>query len=276
MRTATHETQRQTGGRPSLVRVLVVDDHPILRQGLARMIDEEPDMVVCGEAEDAPQALEAMEALDPGFVIVDISLKGRDGLELVRDLKARWPHVPSLVFSMYDEGVYAERALRAGAGGYLMKQEAIEHVLAAIRTVLSGQVYLSPAVASRVVRRTVGGTGTACPPGGAEAPAVPRPAIDSPVRRLTDRELEVFRLLGHGLPPRRIAERLFRSIKTVEAHRENIKAKLGLRSSGELIRFAAEYSLRAEKGTPPAVPTSDDGSGAGELNQPTATQYPAF
>src|SRR5688572_5504825 len=148
-----------TGSRDPLTRVLIVDDHPVLRQGLMQMIDNEPDMVVCAEAEDGPQALEAIRTDPPDVAVVDISLNGRDGLELVRDLKARLPSLGVLVFSMHDESLYAERALRAGAGGYLMKQKPIEEVVTALRTVLEGHVYLSPDLASRVVRRAVDGDG---------------------------------------------------------------------------------------------------------------------
>ena len=237
--------------RGPMTRVLIVDDHPILRQGLMQMIDNEPDMVVCAEAEDGPQALDAIASERPDVAVVDISLKGRDGLELVRDLKARLPDLGVLVFSMHEESLYAERALRAGASGYLMKQQPIEEVITALRTVLDGHVYLSPQLSSRVLRRAVSG-------GGGETAGDVQVADgrltehQSLVELLTDRELEVFILLGQGLSPRRIADQLFRSVKTIEAHRENIKSKLGLRTGGELIRIAVEYSLRVDKHAAPA------------------------
>jgi DNA-binding NarL/FixJ family response regulator len=229
---------RQT--QSEMIQVLIVDDHPVLRQGLMQVIDEEHDMVVCGEAEDACHALEEMESSKPDIVVVDISLNGRSGLELVREIKARRPSLPVLVYSMYDESMYAERALRAGASGYVMKREEIAEVLTALRRIIGGHVYLSPAASTRMVHRAVDGTAMGKGP---------------PLGQLSDRELEVFQFLGQGLSTRQISERLYRSVKTIESHRENIKSKLELKTSGELLRYAVEHTLELERsgGSGPAA-----------------------
>ena len=229
----------QAKNRPEgMIRVLIVDDHPVLRQGLMQVIDDEPDMVVCGEAEDADAALEELESAKPDLAVVDLSLNGRSGLELVHDMKARRPSTAVLVYSMYDEALYAERAIRAGASGYVMKRESIDEVLAAIRQITRGHVYLSPAASTRMVHRAVDGRAV-CP--------------RSALHELSDRELEIFHLLGQGLSARQISEKLYRSIKTVESHRENIKSKLGVKTSGELLRYAVEQSLELERSTSQAA-----------------------
>jgi DNA-binding NarL/FixJ family response regulator len=208
-------------------RVLIVDDHAIVRQGLIQVLNAQHDIVVCGEAEDAPQALALLESTAPGLVVCDVSLKGRNGIELVKDIHSRRPNLPVLVLSMYDESLYAERALRAGARGYIMKQEVLGKLMEAIRRVLSGEIYLSDRFASAMVRKALDGKSTA----------------SSPFRDLSDRELEVFQYIGEGLPTREIAERLFLSVKTIETHREHIKAKLGLKSSSQLLRYAIEHAV---------------------------------
>jgi DNA-binding NarL/FixJ family response regulator len=207
-------------------RVFIVDDHPIVRQGLEQLINNEPDLVVSGQGEDAYQSLRAIPENRPAVVLVDVSLKDSDGIELLKELRARDPDLPVLVLSMHDESLYAERALRAGARGYIMKQEAPQTLLQAIRKVLTGQVYLSDAMGANLLQRMVGGKkhGKA---GG-----------ELPMDRLTDRELEVFRMIGAGRSVKEIADKLFISPKTVEAHREHIKEKLGVKSSAELLRFA--------------------------------------
>ena len=222
----------QSNIEPTMARVLIVDDHPVLRQGLMQVIDDEPDLVVCGEAKDAEEALEELESSKPDLAVVDLSLNGRSGLELVHDMKARRPSMAVLVYSMYDETLYAERAVRAGASGYVMKRESIDEVLAALRQIIKGHVYLSPAASTRMVHRAVDGKA---------------PCSGSALHQLTDRELEVFQLLGQGLSARQISEKLYRSVKTVESHRENIKAKLGFKTSGELLRYAVERSLELER-----------------------------
>ena len=229
-----------------MTRVLIVDDHPLFRQGLRRVIDDQPDMTVCAEAEESTEALEAIESALPDIAVVDLCLKGRSGLELIGDIKTLRPKLPVLMLSMYDESLYAERAIRAGAAGYVTKDEAAGEVIGAIRRVLAGHVHLSPVLCSSMVRRAATADDVSPAPA-AEAAGAPRHGARpdaSGVQLLTDRELEVFELIGQGLSNRRIAERLFRSIKTVESHRENIKVKLGIASSGQLLRYAVEHSLR--------------------------------
>jgi DNA-binding NarL/FixJ family response regulator len=213
-------------------RVYIVDDHPIVRSGLAQLINQEADLRVCGEAADASAALDGIDALKPDVAVVDLSLHGPDGLELVKSLRSRHLAVPVVILSMHDESLYAERALRAGARAYLMKQEAPEQVLVALRRVLAGEVYVSDRMSSRLLRQMAGG-----------AP----PAGDSPLRGLTDRELEVFRRIGRGHGTRQIAEDLHLSVKTVESYRTHIKEKLGLHSAVELVRTAVEWCVEADR-----------------------------
>src|SRR5246500_3075113 len=178
----------------SKCKVFLVDDHPIVRQGLALFIEREPDLTVCGEAEDATSALQAIRESTPDFVILDISLDGRDGLELLKTLRAGHPNLPVLVLSMHDESSYAERSLRAGANGYIMKQEATEKVLVAIRRILDGKVYLSERLTSKMLEQFVHGPGSS--------------KSSDPLGNLSDRELEVYRLIGAGRGTRQIAEEL--------------------------------------------------------------------
>jgi len=206
--------------------VLIVDDHPIVRQGLALLINQEKDLEVCGQAEDAHEAMQAIGRLDPDMVIVDIGLKDTSGIELIKDLKIQHPDLPVLTLSMYDEAVYGERALRAGARGYVMKQEATEKVVTAIRCVLAGEVYVSSGMAAKMVSKFVGG-GTR--------------AAGSPADSLSDRELEVFRMIGEGFSTREMAEKLHLSVKTVETYRAHIKDKLGLEDANELLRSAIRW-----------------------------------
>jgi DNA-binding NarL/FixJ family response regulator len=213
---------------PAKSRVFVVDDHPIVRQGLALMINREADLMVCGEAEEAQAALAVFEELKPDVLVVDISLPGPDGIDLVKAIRARNTRVPVLVLSMHDESIYAERALRAGANGYIMKQEATERVLIAIRRILKGEVYLSDSAASRMVNQYVRKAAGASP---------------SPVSVLSDRELEVFRLIGQGHGTREIADTLHLSVKTVETYQTHIKDKLSLRNARELVQHAIEWNL---------------------------------
>jgi DNA-binding NarL/FixJ family response regulator len=213
-------------------KIFVVDDHPIVRQGLGLLINREPDMIVCGAAEEAQSALRAIPTLQPDVMVVDISLSGPDGLELVKTIRTRDANMPILVLSMHDESIYAERALRAGANGYIMKQEATEKVLVAIRRILRGEVYLSDRVSSKMLQQYVRGSST---------------ARESPVADLSDRELEVFRLVGEGHGTRQIAEELHLSVKTVETYQAHIKEKLSLRNARELVQHAIEWHL-TEKG----------------------------
>jgi DNA-binding NarL/FixJ family response regulator len=196
-----------------------------MRQGLAALINAEPGLYVCGEAENLHEALAVIAATRPKVALVDISLKGGNGLDLIKQLGARHPDVLPLVLSMHDESVYAERALHAGARGYIRKVEAAEQVMAAIRQVLEGKVYVSDQVAANLLNR-VGGK---------------RSRTGSSVDRLSDRELQVLRCIGRGMSSREIGDELFISVKTVEAHREHIKQKLGLPNSAELLRYAIEF-----------------------------------
>jgi DNA-binding NarL/FixJ family response regulator len=207
-------------------QILIVDDHPIVRQGLAALINHENDLAVCGQAEDSQQALRAIRELTPNMALVDISLKETSGLELIKNIHARHPNLPVLALSMHDETVYAERALRAGAMGYIMKQEATENVILAIRKILGGELYLSVRMTSRMVRKLVGGQ---------------TETLGSPLESLTDRELEVFHLIGQGCGTRQISERLHLSVKTIETYQAHIKAKLNLANAGELLQYAIQW-----------------------------------
>ncbi len=209
-------------------RILVVDDHPIVRQGLALLINRESDLMVCAEAEDAPKAMQAIATAKPDILLVDISLNGPDGLDLLKDVRIHHPELPVLILSMHDESIYAERALRAGAQGYIMKQEATEKVLVALRRILSHEIYVSERIANRMLQRYIGNRG--------EGRA-------SSVADLTDRELEVFRLIGEGHSTRKIAEELHISVKTVESYQAHIKEKLSLRSARELVQHAIQWSI---------------------------------
>lgn len=216
-------------------RILLVDDHAILRQGLANVLNQQANFVVCGEAGDSAEALLAAERLQPDLALVDLSLRGGDGIELLKDLRVRQPHLLTLVLSMHDEALYAERALRAGARGYVMKQEKIERLLLAISRVLAGSIYVSDKVAAHAVQRLAVGAATV-------SAHEPTKTLDAYVERLTDRELQVFRLIGRGLGTRLIAESLHLSRKTIESHREHIKSKLGLRDGSELIQRAIQWA----------------------------------
>src|SRR5580658_6148110 len=214
-------------------RILVVDDHPIVRQGLALLINREPDLVVCGEAEEATGAMHVLTSAHPDVLIVDISLSGPDGIDLLKNIRATHPTLPVLILSMHDESVYAERALRAGANGYIMKQEATENVLVAVRRILNGEIYVSARIANQMLRHYITGSGT---------------LRDSSIADLSDRELEVFRLIGEGHGTRQIAEKLHLSVKTVESYQAHIKEKLSLRSSRELMQHAIQWNMNEKTG----------------------------
>ena len=214
-----------TSKLPSKVRkrILIVDDHPIVRQGLDQQLNREPDLMVCTQASNASQALAAVEVAKPDLVLVDINLPGRSGLELIRDIRAVAPKLPMLVLSMHDETVFAERALRAGARGYVSKEAGGDKLLEAIRRVLSGQIYVSESVSTRLLDSL--------------SSKHPTRTV-SPVEQLTDRELEVFTLIGQAKETKEISRRLNMSGKTVEAHRAAIKRKLKLKTGPELTRHA--------------------------------------
>ncbi len=209
-------------------RILVVDDHPIVRQGLTLLINREPDLVVCGEAEEATGAMHVLASARLDVLIVDISLNGPDGLDLLKNVRVTHPNLPVLILSMHDESIYAERALRAGANGYIMKQEATEKVLVAVRRILNGEIYVSDGVANRMLKHYITGSGS---------------LRNSSIADLSDRELEVFRLIGEGHGTRQIADELHVSIKTVESYQAHIKEKLSLRSSRELMQRAIQWNM---------------------------------
>ncbi len=213
--------------------VFLVDDHPLVREWLTNLINQQPDLTVCGEAETAPQALAAIAELAPEVAIVDLSLRDSSGIELIKDLKEACPRVAVLVLSMHEESHYAERALRAGARGYLMKRETTRTVIAAIRQVLEGKLYLSDNVAAAMTTQFIAGQTL---------------ATRSPVEQLSDRELEVFELLGQGRSTRQIAETLRVSLKTVQAYCARIKDKLGLGSATELLREAVRWHDSTHQG----------------------------
>lgn len=209
---------------PAKKQILIVDDHAVLREGLVTQINREKDLVVCGEAVNAREALAAINKLDPDLVLADINLPGRNGLELIRDIHSVRPDMPVLVLSMHDESLFAERVLRAGGRGYVSKRQSGQSLLAAIRRVLRGQIYLSDDVSTRLLD-SLSGKGHQF-------------KTPSPVELLTDRELEVFTLIGQARETKEISHRLAMSAKTVEAHRANIKRKLRLKSGPELTRHA--------------------------------------
>lgn len=213
-------------GGPCRSTVFIVDDHPVFREGLARIINQEKDLVVCGEATDAAEALRRAETLKPDLVVIDISLEGMNGIDLARSLRSRLPETRLLVVSMYSESLYGERALRAGADGYVMKRESGRKLLAAMRHVLAGNTHVSQDLNESILRK-LSGRG--------------RRATGPAVERLSDRELEVFELIGQGFGTREIAERLNVSMKTVETHREHIKEKLEVERTAELVQRAIHW-----------------------------------
>jgi len=209
-------------------KVLLVDDHPIVRQGIRRLIEKEPGLSVCGEAEDAQEALTIIENEGPDIIVLDLSLKNSSGFDLILSVKQRWEEVRILVLSMYNEDVYAERVLRAGASGYIMKQEAPKKVVSAIWAVLQGAVYVSDKVSANILQSMAG-----------------KKTEMSSVERLTDRELQVFQMIGEGHSHQQIADRLMLSVKTIESHVEHIKTKLSIGSGRELIQRAIEWVMRS-------------------------------
>ncbi len=215
-------------GKREKIRILMVDDHPIVREGMAHFLNLQDDLDLCCGAANAEEALAAMAQHDPALAIVDIALNGDSGLDLIRTLRHRYPTLAILAMSMHDESVFAERALRVGANGYLMKQEATANILLAVRQLLGGDIYLSTRMHTRLMQRL----------------AVPRtgaPASASPIAGLSEREFEVLHLIGLGFGTRQIGEKLNRSIKTIESHRASLKEKLNLPDSTALLRFALHW-----------------------------------
>ncbi len=207
-------------------KILIVDDHPLMRKGLALSLEAEPDLTICGQVADAEEAMDALEKLDPDLAIVDISLPGMSGLELIKHMQALRPELRTLVVSRHDEALYAERAIRAGARGYVMKLEAGEMIVKAVRRVLAGGIYVSEEINERLLLGLAAGR---------------QELAQSPLEVLSDRELEVFELTGRGLGTREIAERLHLSVKTVESYRARIKDKLNLKTAAELMQHAVQW-----------------------------------
>ena len=213
-------------GQRRVRRVLIVDDHPIVRQGLRRVMENEVDLSVCGEAESVRDARQAIKDLKPDALIADISLKQGDGIELVRDVRAHHPQLPILVLSMHDETIYAERMLSAGANGYIMKQAASEQFLIAMRRVLDGGIYVSEAVGNNMIQKFAAGAAY---------------ISANPIDRMSNRELQILHMIGKGMSTRETAQSLNLSIKTVESHRQRIKRKLNLATGTQLIQYAVNW-----------------------------------
>jgi DNA-binding NarL/FixJ family response regulator len=211
---------------PQKTKIFLIDDHPLVREGVANLIHQQPDLEVCGEAASEPQALQLIGGLRPDVAVVDLSLDNGSGLELIKSIKAMYPAVAMLALSMHDESLYAERALRAGARGYLMKREAAKKVIQGIRAVRAGELFISDKIAALMAERFVGGAVTS----------------GSPVEQLSNRELEVFQLLGRGQGTRQIADHLHVGFKTVQAYSARIKEKLQLANATELLRAAMHWS----------------------------------
>lgn len=215
-------------------RILLVDDHPFMRAGLGQLIERQTDLSVCGEAGNPTEALQLIAQQNPDLILTDLTMPGRSGLEFIKDLHAIHPSIPTLIMTMHDESIFAERALRAGARGYIMKEAGGENLLAAIRRVLTGEVYVSEKMAARILSGLTG----------------PKPrGSTSPIEKLTDREFEVFQLIGHGKSTREMAAQLHLSPKTVDVHRANIKEKLGLGDVTALIRHAVRWVETQQPGT---------------------------
>ncbi len=215
------------------LKVLLVDDHPITRQGMKALVNQQPNLEVCGEADNAPYAIELVGKLQPDLAIVDIALKTTNGIELTKNIKVQAPNLPVLIVSMHDEGLYAERALRAGAMGYLMKQEASDKIVVAINRLLQGEIYLSDKIKEKMLHRFVNKKGD---------------GMVFSIDTLSDREMEVFQLIGNGYSTRQIAQKLNLSSKTIDSYREHLKLKLNLESGAELVRHAIQWA-RNEGGT---------------------------
>lgn len=223
----SHETGIPPANPSPRKRVLVADDHPIVRDGLVQLINQQPDLVCCGQAATQPEVFAAVTTHRPELLVLDLRLKDGDGLELIKSLRSQHPEVPVLVLSQFDEELYAERALRAGALGYVMKEQASKEVVDAMRTVLAGKIYVTPAMTARLLQKAI---------------AAKPPAADASAENLTDRELQVLQCLGTGLSTREIATKMRLSIKTVETYREHLKHKLGLRNAEELVYYARNWA----------------------------------
>ena len=221
---AANSSSRETDGK--ICRILLVEDHPLTRQGMRAVLSRHPGFEICGEADNAPKALDLVSKLSPHLAVVDITLKSANGLELTKDIRAMAPNTQVLIVSMHGENVYAERALRAGAMGYLMKDEAADNIATVIELILKGEVFVSDRIRGRMMHRFVH-HGSA--------------ALASPIDRLSDREMEVLRLIGSGYGTRDIAQMLNLSVKTIDSYREHLKEKLSLPTSGDLVRYAIQW-----------------------------------
>lgn len=224
--TTTPSTSRAKTQSRAVKQILIVDDHPITRDGVATLINQQTHLKVCGEADTAHEALAMIPELKPDMAIVDVTLKNTSGIELMKSIKAQFPQLPVLIMSMHDESMYAERGLRAGAKGYIMKHEANSKILQAIETILRGELYLSDAIKEKMLHVMARGPGKEI-----------RYSLDT----LSDRELEVYRLVGHGFGTKEIAEKLNLSSKTIDSYRENLKIKLRLRKGSELVQHAIQW-----------------------------------
>jgi DNA-binding NarL/FixJ family response regulator len=219
--------EEPVSNQPPKLKVLLVDDHPITRQGMKALVNQQPNLEVCGEADNAAYAIELVSKLQPDLAIVDIALKTTNGIELTKNIKVQAPNLPVLIVSMHDEGLYAERALRAGAMGYLMKQEAGEKIIQAIQRLLQGEIYLSDKIKEKMLHRFVNKKGD---------------GMVFSIDTLSDREMEVFQLIGNGYSTRQIAQKLNLSSKTIDSYREHLKLKLNLESGAELVRHAIQWA----------------------------------
>ena len=226
---ALKKEQTKTGEK---TQIFIVDDHPVVRDGLAAIINHERDMNVCGEADDAAGALKTIAELKPDVVVTDISLKSSDGIELTKSIKARYPGLPVIIFSVHDESIYAERALRAGAHAYMMKETVSENIVKAIRTVLKGEIFVSNKVSNKFLHKIAGDkAGTA----------------KTPIENLSDREFEIFCLIGKGLKASQIAKQLYLSTKTIETYRSRIKEKLNLPNASELLQYSIKWAKSQDR-----------------------------
>jgi DNA-binding NarL/FixJ family response regulator len=223
----------KNSGTQGKTRIFVVDDHPLVRQGIRLVVSQEPDMVVCGEADDATEAAVAIAAAKPDLAVVDLSLKRNNGLDLIKDLRKRCPEVPVLVMSMHEQSYYAERVLHAGARGYITKAEGAQRLIDGIRQVLKGQIFLNERLSAKLISKLVSGR------------AAPAATLED---RLSDRELAIFELIGNGLSNREIAERLCLSRKTVDCHREHIKEKLDLSHAADILKEAIRWVQSKQNG----------------------------
>ena len=214
-----------TARKQEKTRIMMVDDHPLMREGMARFLNLQDDLDLCCEAGSVEEALAVVVACNPALAIIDISLHGESGLDLIKTLRRRYPGLALLAISMHDESVFAERALRAGANGYLMKKEATGNILLAVRRVLAGDIYLSASMPTNLAQRLL----------------APQGRAPSPIAGLSEREFEILHLLGLGFGTRQIADKLNRSIKTIEAHRASLKDKLQLKSGADVVRFAIQW-----------------------------------